>query len=100
MPFAGEYFGRLGKEAASFVSDISEIAASDGCASKSAFVRTVQQELSHALCLGNACVYDQSLLALARCFERGVMPGLREGVMFTLRNFILKLNQHQFVFHV
>ena len=41
-------------------------AASDGCASKSAFVRTIQQELSCVLCKGNARMYDRSLLTLAR----------------------------------
>ena len=41
----GESFGRLGKDAARFLSDLVDVAASDGRASKIAFVRTVRQEL-------------------------------------------------------
>ena len=41
LPLAGESFGRLGKDASRFLYDLGEVAASDGCASKSAFVRTV-----------------------------------------------------------
>ena len=43
LPLAGETFGRLGKDASRFLNDLGEVAASDGCASKSAFVRTVRQ---------------------------------------------------------
>ena len=40
---AGESFGRLGEEAARFLSDLVEVAASDGCSSNSAFVKTLRQ---------------------------------------------------------
>ena len=50
LPLAGESFERLGEEAARFLSDLREVAASDGFTSKSAFVRTIQQESSCALC--------------------------------------------------
>ena len=53
-----------------------EVAALHGCASKSAFERTVRQELSCTLCKGNARMYDRSLLTLARGVGRGFMPGL------------------------
>ena len=45
---AGESFGRFGEEAACFLSDLGKLAASDGCtcSPKSAFVRTVQQEIA------------------------------------------------------
>ena len=38
---AGKSFKRLGKDASRFLNDLGEVAASDGCASKPAFVRTV-----------------------------------------------------------
>ena len=41
LPLAGESFGRLGKDASCFLNDLGEVAASDGCSSKSAFLRTV-----------------------------------------------------------
>ena len=66
LPVAGESFRRLGNDAARFLNDLGEVAASDGCTSKSAKVRTEQQELSCALCKGNARMYDRSLLVLAR----------------------------------
>ena len=50
------------------------MAATDGCASKSAFVRTVRQELSCAR------MYDRSPLMLARGVGRGVMPGLKRAI--------------------
>ena len=49
LPLSGECFLWLGKEAAHFLSDLGEEAASHGYAAKSAFVRPVQQELSCAL---------------------------------------------------
>ena len=80
LPLAGESFGRLGKDASRFLNDLGEVAASDGCASKSAFVRTVRQELSCALCKGNARMYDRSLLTLARGVGRGFVPGLERAI--------------------
>ena len=80
VPSAGESLRRLGEEAARFLSDLREIAASDGCASKSACVKTVWQELSCALCRDNALVYDRSLLALARGVGKDFMPGLERAL--------------------
>ena len=83
LPLAGESFGRLGKDASRFFNDLGEVAASDGCAPKSAFVRTVRRELSCARCvraMGNARMYDQSLLTLARGVGRGFMPGLERAI--------------------
>ena len=53
MPLAMESYGRLGREASRFLSDLGDIAASDGRLRKAAFVRSVRQELSCALCRGN-----------------------------------------------
>ena len=77
---AGKSFGKLGKDAARFLSDLDDVATSDGCTSQFALVRTVRQELSCALCRGNARMYNQSLLALARGAGRGFMPGLEWAV--------------------
>ena len=54
LPLAGDSIGRLGKDASRFLNDLGGVAASDGCASKSAFVWRVRQDLSCALCKGNA----------------------------------------------
>ena len=80
LQLASESFGRLGKDASRFLNDLGEVAASDGCASKSAFMRTVRQELSCALCKGNARMYDRCLLTLARSVGRGLMPGLETAI--------------------
>ena len=68
----------LGKDAARFLNDIGEVAASHG--SKSAFARTVRQELSCALCKGNARMYDRTLFTLARGVGRGFMLGLHRAI--------------------
>ena len=80
LPLAGESFGRLGRDASRILNDPGEVAASDGRASLSAFVRTVRQELSCVLCKGNARMYDRSLLTLARGVGRGFMPGLERAI--------------------
>ena len=80
MPWAGESFERLGKDAVRFLNALGDVAASDGCASKSAFVRTVRQELSCVLCKGNARMYDRSLFALTWNVGRGFVPGLERAV--------------------
>jgi hypothetical protein len=80
VPLAVESFGRLGKDAARFLNDLGDVAAADGCASKEAFVRTVRQELSCALCRGNARMYDRSLISVARGVGRGFSPGLDTAV--------------------
>ena len=79
VPLAVESFGRLGKEAARLLNDLGDVAA-DGCASKDTFVRIVRQELSCALCKGNAQLYDRSLISVARGVGRGFSPGLDTAV--------------------
>ena len=66
MPLAVDSFGRLGKEAARFLDDVGDVAAADSCASKDTFVRIVRQELSCALCRGDARMYDNSRISVAR----------------------------------
>ena len=68
-------FWKVGLEVAHFLSDLSEVAASDGCAPTSAFARTVRKELSCALRLETARLYDQSLLVPAQDVGRGFMLG-------------------------
>ena len=65
LQLVGESFGRLGKGAACFLSNLVRTAASDSCDSTSVFVKTVQQELS-AMCRVDASMYGRFLLALAR----------------------------------
>ena len=79
MPFTAKSSGRLSKEAARFLSDLSEIAAFDVYASKSAFVKTAQQELRR-LCHGNARKYFWSLLVRTQGVGRGFMPELERAV--------------------
>ena len=66
VPLAVDSFGRLGKEAARFLDDVGDVAAADSCASKDTFVRIVRQELSCALCRGDARMYDNSRISVAR----------------------------------
>ena len=39
-----------------------------------------RQELSCALCRGNACMYDRSLISVARGVGRGFLPGFDRAV--------------------
>ena len=80
MPLAVESFGWLGKEAARFLNDFGDVAPADGCASKDAFIRIVRQELSCALCWGNARLYDRSLISVAYGVGKGFSPGLDRAV--------------------
>ena len=48
------YLQEVGKEAAVFLSDVDDIAASDGCASQSDALKTIRQKLSCAVCRGHA----------------------------------------------
>ena len=75
VPLATETFGRLGKAAARFLSDLGEFAAGDGRASKAAFVRSARATLGCALCRGNGGVYRSSLSAVARAVGRQFVPG-------------------------
>ena len=43
---------------------------------KSAFLKTVRQELSYALCPGDVYMYDWSFLAMAQGVGRGFTPEL------------------------
>ena len=57
IPLAGESFGWWGLEASRFLSDLGDVAAAGGTASKATFVRSARQELSCALCRGNGRMY-------------------------------------------
>jgi hypothetical protein len=75
IPLAVESFGRLGLEASRFLSDLGDVAAAGGTASKAAFVRSVRQELSCALCRGNGRMYSRHMFCIARTAGRQFMPG-------------------------
>ena len=75
VPLATESFGRLGKAAARFLSDLGEVAARDGRASKGAFVRSALATVSCALCRGNARVYRHAMCAVACAVGRQFLPG-------------------------
>jgi hypothetical protein len=75
MPLAVESYGRLGRAASLFLSQLGDAAALHGNVSKAAFVRFARQQLSCALCKGNAGVYAASLQALARRSGRHFQPG-------------------------
>ena len=65
-----ESFGRLGREAARFLSELGDAAAARGRVVKADFVRFAREELSCALCRGNARLYSRSLHELARVVGR------------------------------
>ena len=69
-----ESYGRLGRETSDFLSELGDIVASDGRMSKGAFVRSVQQELSCALCLGNSAMYFQSTFPTVQAVGRPFTP--------------------------
>lgn len=75
VPLAVESFGRLGLEASRFLSDLGDVAAAGGTASKAAFVRSVRQELSCALCRGNGRMYNKYMFSFAQNVGRQFMPG-------------------------
>jgi hypothetical protein len=75
VPLAMESYGRLGRDASRFLSELGDIAASDGRVRKGAFVRSVRQELSCALCRGNSAMYFQSTFSIAQAVGRQFMPG-------------------------
>jgi hypothetical protein len=76
VPLAVESYGRWGKAAATFLSDLGAIAAAEGHVSKASFVRLARQELSCALCKGNAGIYASSLFSVAQGAGRSYQPGL------------------------
>ena len=65
----------MGREASRFLSDLGDIAASDGRLRKATFVRSVRQELSCALCRGNGGMYFHSTFSIARAVDRQFVPG-------------------------
>ena len=75
VPFALESFGRLGRDASRFLSELGSAAEANGRVSKAAFVRSVRQELSCALCRGNSRMYSDSVFTLARAAGRQFMDG-------------------------
>ena len=75
VPLAMESHGRLGREASRFLSDLGDIAASDGRSRKAALVQSVRQELSCALCRGNGGMCFDSTFSIARTVDRQFLPG-------------------------
>ena len=75
VPLAMESYGSLGQQASRFLSDLGDIAASDGRLRKATFVRSVRQELSCALCRGYGGMYFQSTFSIARAVSCQFMPG-------------------------
>ena len=96
LQVAGEVFGRLGKDAVHVLSDPGDVVASDSCASKSAFVRTERQELSCALCLGNAGMYDRPCSRWLKMMGGVLSPGWR-GQLTRLVTFSLGLSPSSFL---
>jgi hypothetical protein len=74
-PLVAESYGRLGVEAARFLSQLGDIAAEGGKVSKELFVRTARQELSCALCRGNGLMYYRSTFEIALAGGRAFLPG-------------------------
>ena len=75
IPLATETFGRLGREASRFLSDLGDIAAENGRVSKGSFVRSARQSLSCALCRGLGRQYSASMLSVARATGVNFLPG-------------------------
>ena len=71
VPLAMESYGRMGLAASRFLSELGSIAAANGNVSKAAFVRYARQQLSCALCKGNAGVYAASLYSIAQLQRTG-----------------------------
>lgn len=76
IPLAMESFGRLGREAASFLSALGDIAAEGGRGvSKAAFIRAAHRRISVAIVRGNARVYSCAAQQLVRAGGRSFEPG-------------------------
>jgi hypothetical protein len=76
VPLATESYGRLGKTALAFLSELGSTAASrNGRVPKSTFVSNALKHLSCALCKGNGRMYHASMFTLARKAGRQFMPG-------------------------
>ena len=74
VPLAMESYGLLGREASRFLSELGDIAAYDVRVCKGAFVQSVRQELSCALCHGNGAMYYRSTFSIAQSVYRQFMP--------------------------
>ena len=75
VPLALESYGRLGRAASRFLSDLGEAAAAIGRVSKASFVRSARMEISCALCRGNGRLYSERLASSA-CVGLQPLPGL------------------------
>ena len=64
-----------GEKCLNFLSDLGDIAASDGRARKATFVRSLRQELSRVLFRGNGGIFFQSTFSIARAVFRQFTPG-------------------------
>ena len=76
VPLVAESYGRLGVDAARFLSQLGDVAAEGGRVSKALFVRSARQELSCALCRGNGRMYFRSTFEVALAAGRGYSPGV------------------------
>ena len=74
-PFAIESYGRLGKEATRLISELGDAVEESGRGSKAMFVRNVRQQLSCALCRGNARMYHHALGLVTQRVGRGYQQG-------------------------
>ena len=74
-PFAIESYGRLGKEACRLISELGDAVEASGRGSKAVFVRNVRQQISCALCRGNARMYHHTLGLVTQRVGRGYQPG-------------------------
>jgi hypothetical protein len=77
-PFVLESYGRLGKKAWDVINALASLAAERGNVSKRAFKRSLLQEVSVALCCGNAAVYAHGHACQARA--RGLGRRFRRGL--------------------
>jgi hypothetical protein len=75
IPLAMESYGRMGCAASRLLSELGDLVAQGSRVSKAAFVRRVRQELSCALCRGNARMYYKSLSRVAMNIGSNYWPG-------------------------
>ena len=76
IPFSVETYGRLGKPALGFLSQLGDEACASGTISKAAFVAGALRELSVGLCRGNATMFRVCLGQLARASGQQIVGGL------------------------
>jgi hypothetical protein len=75
VPVSVKSFGRLGAPAYALLCRIADVA-TDGGASKAAFIESALQEMSVTLCKGNARMLCESLGRVARAIGDAYLRGL------------------------